>query len=578
MPESFLPFLHDDARVRTGRALYAEPAPDLDRNGTPEVLESDMRYRYEIAEGQQALPTVESDVDTRIVVRNGRNGRKLWTKRYDTDAYPFSMRVGHKGQHGVVVISGFWNFYGTTEQSTLRFDAFDRRGKHLWSREYTSVSYYELLTYVREDGPVVVASFDGVKGRAEDLMLGLATSADAMFTRTTATRVVVIDGRDGSEKAHPIVDVGIDWWPIPLPTKDLDGDGLDDYATTNKFGVDPGDSEAQQGPSIGGTVYTRKGTDGTPIWTTSGLRMAVFGWTDALPDVVGDRTPEVGLSTYVESKTELPLPIDVPLLPLFDYRPRVYLFDGDFGAKVWHRPYEWLYSPGDIDGNGRADLLLLRWFWWPRRHKSSLHMRGVNGMGDRLWETRSTWRYETMPCPRGACFASFGMWFDGSPDFQPDGVDDVLQGQVVEQNAAFTDSITRTFDGRTGRTRFEDNSNRRFNSAGVAIDGRGTDLLAFEYGDNEIHVTARNGNNRVLWGGTLAGPEKLLPRNSGFWGTGFVLPGDRCGDPIINGWHGNDYYYGVFDGGSGRVLWSRWTGSKQERPRFSERTDRNRRC
>lgn len=582
IPQDFFPFLRDDARVRTGRQIYGDPAPDIAGSRQPEILETDLRYRYSIAEGQQTLPSVESEVDTRIVVRDGSNGKKLWAKRYDRDAYPFSMRVGNKGRDGVVVVSGLWNFFGTTEESTLTFDAFDARGERLWSREYSSVSYYDLLTWVSKDAPVMIARFDGLEGRADDLLIGLATILGAPTTTTMSVRTLVVDGATGAERIHPLVDVGVDWWPIPLPTGDLDGDGLDDYATTNNLGIDPGDGDSQEPPSAGGTVYSRRGTDGTPIWTTSGLKMALYAFTDKFPDVVAGRTPDIAVSTYVAREEALPVPFPVPdVLPLQRrvwYRPRVYLLEGSFGSVAWHKPWEWAHSPGDVDRNGKHDVVLGRFRASFKKGTTTFDQLAVDGLGRRMWARRSVWRFETMPCPRKVCFGGWGFWFDAASDYQPDRVRDVFLYQEVEQNAAFEDRLTRVYDGRSGRIRFEDDSERTMQPAGVSMDGRGADLVGFEYGSNEVYMTARNGSNRMLWGGTLAGPDKLVPRNSGFWASGFRLRGDGCGDLVVNGYDGNDSFYGVFEGGGGRLLWSRWTGQKGRRLTFEGQKDRNPRC
>lgn len=579
IPKEFFPFLRDDAKVRTGRFMFGEPSPDLNGDRAPEVIESDMRYSYELGETQSTLPTVESDVDTRIVARKGTNGKKLWAKRYDRDAYPLPMRLGSKGRHGVLVISGLWNYFGTTGESTLIFDAFDGRGRLLWSRDYTSVSYYDLITRVSKDAPIMIATFDGVKGRAEDLLVGLATVVEAYPAQTMTVRTLAIDGATGSEQLHPIVDIGIDWWPIPLPTGDLSGDGLDDFATTNNLGADPG-GDSQQPPSIGGTVYTRTGAAGVPIWTTSGLEMEAFAIAFGLPDVVVGSTPEVGLITYVtrEEPLPVPVPIDLPVAVSFRWEPRTYLLEGAFGAELWHKRFDSIRSPGDIDRNGKPDLVLDKFSVSFRRSRTRYEQLAVMGTGRKLWKKDLVWRYETMPCPRDLCFGGWGLWWEGGSDYQPDGVRDVFLSQPVDQNAAFRDTITHVLDGRTGRVRFKDSTDRELQPAGVAIDGRGDDLMGFEYGSDQVHLTARTGMNKMLWGGTFAGPPGLIPKKTGFYALGFKLPGDRCGDVVLDAWIDDDSYYGIFNGANGRVLWSRWTGAAGDRPVISDLVDRNRAC
>ena len=581
IPDAFFPFLEDDARVRTGRAMWGDAVPDMTRDNSADVIETDLRYRYEIGGRQDPLRTVDAQTNTRITLRSGRSGKKIWKKKFDRDAYPFSMRVGRDGRHGIVVMSGLWNFYATTEESTLRFDAFDRKGKHLWTQEFRSISYYDMLGYVTEDALMVAAPFNGIRGRADDLLIGLATMVSPLWdAQTTTVRTLTIDGRDGSQTAHPVVDIGIDWWPVPLPTGDLDNDGLDDFATTNKLGFDPGSSESQEPPSVGGTVYTRKGTNGVPIWTTSGLKMDIYAWTTRLPDVVGTNRPEVGVSTYVPRRSSVPIPIDLPLLGFTRYIPRVYLLEGSAGAKQWHRRSDWVYSPGNIDGRGKPDLMLGTYRVKYRKNKSILDQTAVDGYGKDIWKRSLTWNYDTMPCPRDACFAWAWGWLDWSPNYQPDRVRDSLFAQEVQQNQAFEDHNTRGIDGRNGRVRFEDETDARIQTAGTAIDGRGSDLVAFEYGkeDNEVRVSARDGRNRMLWTGMLGGPDGLVPRRSGFWAQGFKLEGDRCGDLVINGWERDNSFYGVFDGGSGRLKWWRWTGPKREHPRITQLIDRNGSC
>ena len=577
IPKRFLPFLDPDAaKVRTGRELFGEPTSDLAGSPAPEVFEVDLRYSYSIQDRQQAIPAVDSEIDTRVTVRSGPNGAKLWSKRFDRDAWPIAMKLGKSGRTGVVVITGLWNFFGTTEESTLSFEAYTGSGKRLWRREYRSVSYQEMLVSVTEDAPLVIGVLDSLEGKAEDLIMGLATSAGTLFTRTMSTRVVMIDGASGAETAHPLVDVGIDWWPIPLPTHDLDGDGLDDYATTNNLGVDLG--EGQEAPEYGGTVYTRKGTNGSPIWTTSGIEMDIFAFTTKLPQVVSDATPDLGLQTYVERVVPLApfLPAPLPLPTGFRYKPRVYLFDGNGGVLRWHKPSDWLYSPGDIDRDGRRDLMLGGFRISFAKGKTVFDQLAVRGEGSRLWKRRSIWRFETMACPRGICFGGWGIYFDISPDFAPDGVKDVLLAQEIQQNEAWTDQITRAYDGRTGRVTFQDQDSLQ--AVGVAIDGRGTDIIGFKHDGNRVRVSARNGSNRALWTGSLVSAEKILPRRSWFWAMGFKLPGDRCGDIVVTGGEENESFYSVFDGSNGHLLWSRSTAPKQQRMRWKPSRDLNRAC
>jgi hypothetical protein len=59
---------------------------------------------------------------------------------------------------------------------------------------------------------------------------------------------------------------------------------------------------------------------------------------------------------------------------------------------------------------------------------------------------------------------------------------------------------------------------------------------------------------------------------------GFRLPGDDCGDLVIDGWIENDSGYSIFNGADGRLMWWRWTGPKKEHPTFTQREDHNSHC
>lgn len=540
--------------VETGRWLLAEPAGDLDGNGTDDVFEID--YRYRLTTGDAGAPSPEDETTTTVTARDGATGRKLWRKRYDTDVWPLAWRVGESGRPGALVIGNVSSLLDPAGAVTLSFEGLTgARGRRLWNHEYTSTSTGTLVSWIAANQLVTIGRMDAFRGKGDDLLLGLATTAGTLVTSTGATRTVVIAGADGREVIHPIVDVAIGWTPAPGDVGDLDGDGLDDVVSTSNPGLDPG--EEQEPPAIGSMVHARKGADGTPIWSQA-VDIAEYAYAWDLSDVAGTRAPEVGLDTLVNDHWG------------------AYLLDGRSGRPWWVRPADWVHSPGDLDRDGKRDVVVTRWNVSMERGTMRFRQEAVQGWGKRLWSHRTEWDFANLPCPRGLCSGWAWVQPDDSSDLDPDAVDDMLVNMAIGQNVVVRDSAARVLDGRTGRVSFHRDA--ALYAPRTAIDGRGDDLVLLDVETGTIVLEAVDGRGRKLWGGPLRGPRKVLPRDVAHFAFGLRLPGDRCGDVLVDVFDGDDTFYAVLDGGSGRILWSRWSGAKTEHPSFAVNEDRNPAC
>lgn len=552
--QEVLDFLRDDQRVRTGRWLLAEPAGDLDGDGTGDVFESDVRYRFTVGGG--GAPSPEDQVISIVTARDGATGKKIWRKKYDTDVWPVPWQVGSKGRPGALLIGDVYSMLDPTGATTLWFEAVTgTRGRRVWRRSYTSTYSDTVVSWVATNQLVSFGRMDAVRGKADELMLGLSTIAGTLLTSSAATRTIVIDGRDGTERIHPIIDVGVGWIPIPGDVGDLDRDGFDDVVTTNNPGIDPG--EGQEPPVVGPMVYARKGDDGSPIWNES-VPMDYFAYAWDMSDVAGTRTPEVGLDTVQKNKWH------------------TYLLEGDYGTPWWDASAGWMHAPGDIDRDGRKDVVLTRWYGGMGSGRMRIEQDALRGSGDRIWSRETIWDFEDAPCPRSACFGWASMGADVRGDVDPDGVNDTAMSLAIGQNAVFTDSTAFLLDGRTGRRVYQ--TDAELSSTGVAIDAHGDDLTRFAVVNGAMTLEAVDGRGRKLWGGPLMGPRKVLPRDAGHFAFGLHLRGDRCGDVLVDVFDDGDTFYAVMDGGSGRILWSRWSGPKSEHPSFAVNRDRNPAC
>lgn len=561
-PQRLIDHLRAAEDIDSETSVIALGAPDLNRDGVAEVIEWKLTYSLTFGTGEEGDPLgLEDEFETVITIRSGDSGKKLWRKKYDDFVIPVATNVGENGRKGVLSIGGILSFFGASVDRYLTFDSHRGiDGKRLWQRSYTAVQAGDYFTHIAEGTPIAIATTQALPGKATDVLISLATEVSTLFTYTMAVRAVVIDGKDGSDRTHPTIDVGVNWMPYASPVRDLDGDGLQDYAVTNSLGIDPGGP--QEPPSVGGTVYARKGTDGSDLWITSGLTFYDFAWTGGLPDVIGGKAGEVGVLT----------PAD-PEWRSFN----VLLLDGTFGALHWTKTASGFGSPGDVNRDGEPDVLLGTDRFSFENHRASFTATAVEGSGRRIFRRTHTWDFEGLPCPGGICSGGYGLGWGSSGDVHPNRVKETYVYFYAQQDPGPAQSHTIVADGHDGRALVTSDGNMY--PAYGAVDGRGDDLFWIETRGGIAEAIVLDGRGgRELLRFVLQRTRGLLPRGAYAYADAFHLPGDRCDEVILNMWSSEGSFYAILDGGSAETLWSYWNGERKEKPRFTIREDHNHTC
>lgn len=569
----------DAARIQRGRSVAAYPMRDVTGDGVAEVFEFDVRYSYVIGRDSQSLNTIsEQEFTTNIRFRNGRTGRLQWKKRYDDFVVPARANVGRSGRPGVIAIGGILTFFGGSPGDRyLTFEGLaGKTGKRLWSKRYMSVmASHDYTTSVVTDSPVSFAFVQARKDRPTEILLGLSNITQAMFTTTAATRAVLLSAEDGNDSMHPHVDVGVDWLPFPDAVHDLDGDGLHDYVVINDKGLDPG--EGQDTPRLGGIIQARRGADGASVWTRGGFEFRYFAFTIPFANVVGDARRDFGIFTLQRGRATTLLP-SLPLVPsliIERHREVVMLVDAGGGNVRWTKPAWWAHSPGDVDRDGRADVVLDRLRYNRSINQVRYSRVALSGRGTPVWRHDLTWRGE--PCLAHACLGGAALGLGSAGDVHPDRVADRFVWLGLFQPPQTEDYATFVVEGDSDKTLIR--SDETLMPLGAAVDAKGSDVMNARVDRHRATFKAREGSSgAALWSLQFSGAEQLLPKRTYAFGEGFALPGDRCGDVVVNLATEDSTLYAVVDGADAKLVWSRWIGKKGERPRLTRSLDLNRAC
>ena len=564
-----------DARVQTVHYVEAWPLGDVTSDGVDEIVEFEVSYTVRINEGQDLNQIVVEEPSTTFWIRGGRSGKRYWKRHYDDLVIPVRAVLGEPARPGVLVVGGLLSFFtGSTGERYLSFDALrGPSGKRIWNRIYRSVGVSaDLMTQVTTDSPISIHFFQGHKGAAHELLLGLGDFVETTFTTTVVTRTIVIDGSDGAETLHPSLDVGVDWIPYPSPVADIDADGLEDYVVVNNRGFHPG--EGQDPPTIGGLISARKGVDGSALWTSGGHTFLNWALVIPLPDVVAGGPADFAISTFTSKQVELLPMVPIPL-PISATRemPVAMLVDGAVGRVPWVKRADWAFSPGRLDGDQTPDVVLEH---FRRKGATSTYTQVAHrGTGEKIWEHRTSVPFE--PCLAEGCLRMLYALAFETGDVQPDRISDTFLMTGIYQDPGPDEEVRLVIDGDSGRVLIRSDSS--LYPTWQALDADGADVVNASVTDERIAVRARRGSSgETLWRTTFTARRGLLPQDRYAGATGLQLDDDRCGDVLVGAALGKETYFGVLSGSSGKLVWDDWTGARADRPRVASISDLNPVC
>lgn len=502
---------------------------------------------------------------------DGDTGDILWTKRWkradDTLFGAIEATVGREIPGIIVVEVNGWGF-GTTGIG-YRYTAFTNRGKKVWSRSFQSTIAGDWpFTYAATDYVVTAEPFDGLPGKATDILMasGTVLVPPSWEHASGVVTARVVDGRDGSIVEHPVPEVGAGFVPFAGAMEDFDLDGLDDYVFVNKRpNVGPGEDGGTVPLRVGnGVVAARRGTDGFPLWTGGGLELSQQNvQLNNLGDVIGTDEGEV----FVETQEQLLGD---------DMETRTYLFEGAAGRLVWDRPGMWPYSPGDVDDDGTRDVLTQHYY--SAEGFVATKVRAYSGKGRPLW--RREYRVEH---PLETCCSWLIHWGGGWGVGDYDG-DRASDGHVwlYASGAGLSDvddeEANLVIDAASGAILAEGGEELQPLGA-PAVDGGHSDYARVQWTAGGTRIDVHDGaSGSLLTSSELRFDVPLPPKKSYVYVESGRLDADRCADVAVSVYAPAGLFEVMLDGADGSLLWWRSIGLREGAARLAGSTDANEAC
>lgn len=564
-------FLDDAPKVKTGEFAYTVFTRDISGDGLRDELVLFTEYRIEGADVRSK---------TTVTAVEGHTGRELWHRRApgrDTIVLPVNANVGaHAGGLILVEVEGFRS---DTTEMIYRFRALNDGGKQVWKHVVrTSIVGNWPVTFTADNYLVTGDIFNALKGPTSELLLasGPVVYPPVWSLQSGVITASTVDGRDGNQSPHPVPEVGAGFVPFAEAVGDLDGDRLDDYVFLNKRPEAILGGEGEPPASVhDGVVNARRGSDGTPGWSSKGLdfteqNVSVTDLGDMTKDGIGD--------VFVETN------------PYSGRAYATYLVEGSEGDLWWKRPGQWPYSPGDIDGNRRRDVLTQSYYSGKGFTATKVWAHDIGGR--RLWKKEYRTEHPLYRCC-SSLFHFGGSWSVGDVDGRG-----LLDGGIYHFPPFVTDGVkidgeNIVIDARRGSILARGGED--LYPLGVAIDADGADIAYIEWaapGDLAIRVMD-GATDRVLLESRV-GFDIPIDQKAYIELEAARLDRDRCADLALtveskvptserrntaeSSAESLSTYEVVIDGAGGSLLWAKSIGSRDGSVKLISRTDSNSAC
>lgn len=565
--------------VDTFRFVYTAPVHDITGDGDDDVLILDEIMTITYGSEDAGLPGITFDTKLTISARHGKTGRELWNKvlkARDGFVGVIPGKVGAAAKNGFFIV--LYEDESTNSNRVVVSAITGSDAKTLWETDFTT-TYIEGVN-ISQDEPTVTGVMDGLRGKASDLLVARTTTIPLPAATIYDTGVSMIDGTDGKRVDHPDRERSIEWWPLPLPAGDQNGDRLDDYTLGNNFGIvmpptEPGDPDPPI--QVGGIMRARLATTGEMIWEIGGLDLGTF-WAITYPvgDPFGDRRPE--LFTWLFDIEFLPLDLPIPIpwpLPIYVgdifYSERTYVIEGG-GSLRFMKNEILMFSPGKINKDDEGDILGVR---FPENEDIKIMIDAFSSWGKALWKKSYTAPRPDSVCKNDLCNLGWGLGAGWIGDMHPDHGDDFGLYFYSERAEADRTDIYAV-DGLNGK--IEHKGHEEMWPLGETLDGHGTDFVDIVDGNQDLDLKAWDGTDAsTLWRSNITSDFPSLKKNP-FWVTTGELTGDRCIDLLFTVFATEGTFLAIVDGGNGKEIWSENLLGPDREITVTASKDQNRTC
>ena len=452
---------------------------------------------------------------TRYDALSGRDGSRLWRLDVAVGGGGYVRRLRGPGPDGVLATTVSVSENSDTGEFSLTMvlTALDRDGSLRFQRRYDGTGDISMMgAFVRGLAtPIGVGRIDGdgddIAVRIDDMV-----STERGFDRA---HVEVVDGVTGEVTYSTDVLSGGAAPAISL-VGDLSGDHRPDLVLGTQTGSGPTHATARTGT---GELLWVQQVDVPVSWVVPA------GHTD------DDRVADI---IYVGTRPQ-------------DGRINALLASGATGQPRWLHQAHGVVPEGDIDGDGRADVLLAHVDEGDEDDpRLSMRYAALTATGRLLYERRYG-----LKRPPGNSGASLSAGAIG--DVDADGLGDVGHDMLVvdldqgvrarEHGAVLARNGRKAYDGPVGTPLF------------AAVDGDGDDLAVAAKRGRLVWVTVRNGaTGRRLW--RVSVPAAPGP-NWWPWIEAADLDGDGHAEVLASALSEMGSTNTVLDGRTGRVRWHR---------------------